>query len=100
AGSLEPGGRYLLGKVGCGDDDFGAADIVVRKDYLLELIADPPDGIDDTRDIAGKLDDQLRARVSGSGFARENLDAGRPVFVRVVEDSEIKRDGLEDVEEL
>lgn len=69
------GGRDMLANVGCRNDDFGFADVVVLDENTLEQIADIWIVVDDSANTVDQVDDSLRHPISGSSLAAEDGDA-------------------------
>ena len=80
--------------------DLRQADIVVRHEHDLQLVAHRRIVVHHLRHIVDQLDDQLGALVAGSRPSGEELHSWHPVPCRLGAHREIKRDRLEDVQQL
>ncbi|KAF1853432.1 hypothetical protein Lal_00041062 [Lupinus albus] len=92
--------RDLLRQVGRRDDRLREAHRVVRQEHHLQAARHLGVVVHRPRHVGGELDDQLRLDVARRRLAGEDLDAGRPVPVRLGLDRLIERHRLEDIEQL
>ncbi len=90
----------LLRQVGRRDDRLGEAHRVVRQEHDLQPAGDIGVVVDGLGHVERQLDDQLGLAVARRRLAAEDLDAGRPVLVRLGLDRLVQGDRLDDVEQL
>ena len=100
AGGFCAGGGNLLRKVGRGDDDRGAAHVVVGYEHHLEPPAHARIVVHHVAHVVDQLDDQFRHVVAGRGLAGEDHRARHPLRLRIVDEPLVQRDHVQHVQKL
>ncbi len=92
--------RYLLGKIGRGNDHLGRADVVVGYEHHLDQPAHGGIVVDHLGHVVDQLDDELCQPVARRRLAGEDAHPRHPVLLGMGAHRVVERDRLDDVEEL
>ncbi len=90
----------LLRQIGGGDDQLGTTDIVIGDENHFQQTVQRRVAIDHAGDVMNQLDHQLGATIAAGRFAGENLDPWCPGRRRLGAHRLIKRDRLQNIEQL
>jgi len=93
-------GRNLLRQIGCRNDLFCKADIVIGNEHHFEQLTHGWIGIDPAGDIIGQFDDEFGRVIGGRCLAAKNLHPRHPVAFGMAADLIVKRHCLNQVQKL